>query len=67
MTGYPVVVPDVIMDRLQKIFIDPGKVLGRPAPLWNGKSAIQAVADGDRTWEQVLSEYERIVSWEYLG
>jgi hypothetical protein len=68
VTGYPVVIPDVVTDRLKRYFkIDPADVLNRPAPVFGGKSAIQAVADGDHTWDSVLMYYDDLVRMEFRG
>ena len=66
MSGYPVVVPDVVIDRLRKFFkpeVVPG-VLNRSAEMFGGKSALAFVADGDGTWEQVLTRYEVMFSYQ---
>ena len=33
-------------------------ILSRPAQIFGGKSAIQYVADGDGTWDDVIATYE---------
>jgi len=63
--GYPVIIPDVVVDRLRIYFKgDPAEKLVRPCKMFGGKSAVQSVADGERTWEQVLAEYEMLFSYE---
>jgi hypothetical protein len=63
--GYPVVIPDVVIDRLRIYFrIEPAEVLGRPAEMFGGKSAIAWVADGDGTWEQALFKYDVMFSYQ---
>jgi len=63
--GYPLIVPQVVFDRLEKFFRPEAVsgVLNRPAEMFGGKSPIAWVADGDGTWERVLAEYERIFSY----
>ena len=64
MSGYPVVIPDVVLDRLRKFFRQPGNAVCRPAEMFGGKSAADWVADGDGTWEQVLTKYEVMFSYQ---
>ncbi len=64
--GYPQVVPQVVIDRLER-FLKPEAVLDvlyRPAHWFGGKSAITWVADGDGSWEQALGKYEALFSYE---
>ncbi len=64
--GYPQVIPQVVIDRLER-FLKPEAVSGvisRPADLFGGKSAVEWVADGDGTWEQALSKYEVLLSYQ---
>lgn len=64
--AYPVIIPEVVLDRLRKFFkIEalPG-VLDRPAGIFGGKSAIQYVGDEDGTWEDVLTKYEVLFSYQ---
>jgi hypothetical protein len=63
--GYPVVIPQVVIDRLEKFFRPEAVsgVLNRSAGMFGGKCPIAWVADGDGTWEQVLTEYERMFSY----
>jgi hypothetical protein len=65
-TGYPQVIPEVVIDRLAK-YIKPEFIaagLNRPAEMFGGKSAVAFVADGDGTWEQVLTEFEAAFSYQ---
>jgi hypothetical protein len=67
--GYPLIIPQVVIGRLEKFF-KPGAVrdvIDRPAELFGGKSAVAWVADGDGTWEQVLTKYEVLFSYEVTG
>ena len=66
MEGYPQVIPEVVIERLGKFFkselvLD---VISRPADLFGGKSAVDWVAQGDGTWEQVLTKYEVLFSYQ---
>ena len=66
MPGYPLVIPDVVIDRLAKFF-KPEAVDGainKPADLFGGKSAVAWVADGDGSWEQALAKYEHLFSYQ---
>ena len=61
--GWPQVIPDVVVERMAK-FIKPEFIsasLTRASDLFGGKSAAEWVADGDGTWEQVLTKYEVFV------
>ena len=65
MTGYPLIIPEVVTDRLRRYFrIEPGEVLARKADMFGGKSAIEFVADGDGNWDQVLTAYDRMFAYE---
>jgi len=65
---YPLVIPDLVIDRLKRYFaIDPADALSRPLAAWGGKSAIQSVADGDRTWDAILAHYDDLFRWDYRG
>jgi hypothetical protein len=66
MPGYPLVIPDVVIDRLARFFKPETAdgVIHRPAELFGGKSAIAWVAEGDGTWEQVLARYEQLFSYQ---
>ena len=64
--GYPLVVPQVVIDRMGRFF-KPGavqSVLSRPAEIFGGKSPVAWVADGDGTWEQALTKYEVLFSYQ---
>jgi hypothetical protein len=64
----PAAIPDVVIDRLKRyLTADPVEALNRPAPAWNGKSAVQSVADGDRNWEDVLTHFDDMFRWEHRG
>jgi hypothetical protein len=63
--GYPVVIPEVVTDRLRRYFtIEPGEVLSREAEMFGGKSAIAFIADGDGNWDQVLAKYDAMFSYQ---
>ena len=66
MAGYPVVIPETVLDRLRKFFKAEAlpSVLDWPAEIFGGKSATQFVGDGDGTWEQVLTKYEVLFSYQ---
>jgi len=65
MTGYPVVIPEVVTDRLHRYFkIAPDEVLARKADVFGGKSAIEFIADGDGNWDQVLAAFDRMFAYE---
>jgi hypothetical protein len=64
--GYPLIVPQVVIDHMERFFRPAAvqSVLNRPADLFGGKSPIAWVADGDGTWEQVLTKYEVMFSYQ---
>lgn len=64
--GYPLVAPQVVIDRMEHFFQPEviQSILNRPADLFGGKSPIAWVADGDGTWEQVLTKYEVVFSYQ---
>jgi hypothetical protein len=54
-------IPGFVTDRLREWFKPaPEDILSRPAAIWGGKSALQAVRDSDRTWDEVLATYEQL-------
>jgi hypothetical protein len=64
--GYPLIVPQIVIDRMERFFKPEAVsgVINRPAEMFGGKSAIAWVADGDGTWEQVLTKYEVMFSYQ---
>ena len=64
MPGYPVIIPEVVADRLHRYFkIGADEVLSRKADMFGGKSAIEFIADGDGNWDQVLAKYDAMFSY----
>lgn len=62
---FPVPVPDYVKDRMRTFFKpEPADILSRPAALFDGKSAVHWVADGDGTWDQVLAAYDQLFGWQ---
>lgn len=65
MSSYPVIIPEIVTDRLRRYFtIEPDEVLSRKAEMFGGKSAIEFIADGDGNWDQVLAKFDAMLSYE---